>query len=147
MASITMLLVAIPLLWIIWGAFNLFTNYQKASELHVPLVFAPISPDNPMWIAIQTAFPFVFQYVPFQSIPWIRYCRLGWEFHDRYKTHERLGDAWMLVTPHRIWLYVAQNKAAVDIFSRSRDFGRPVWMLGASIMPSPEVFVILLTSI
>lgn len=139
MASITLLFTAVPLLWMLWGAYNLYINYQQASKLHVPLVFAPVSPDNPMWIAIQTAFPLVFRHVPFQSIPWIRYCRLGWEFHDRYRTHERLGDAWILVTPNRNWLYVANNEAAADIFSRSRDFGRPVWMLEMLNVFGPNV--------
>ena len=139
MANINLLLVAMPLIWVLWGAFSLFTNYQKASRLHLPMVFAPVSPDNPIWIAIQTAFPIGFQYVPFRSIPWIRYCRLGWEFHDQYKTHERLGDAWMLVKPNQNWLYVAQNDATVDILSRSRDSARPVWTLGKSIFPSPDV--------
>lgn len=70
------------------------------------------------------------QMLPFGSIPLIRYCRLGWEFYDRYKTYRRLGDAWILVTSERNWLYVAQGQAAMEIFARGRDFGRPVFMLG-----------------
>lgn len=93
-------------------------------------MLAPISPDNSIWIALQTAFPFIIRRIPFGSIPLLRYCRLGWEFGDRYMTHQRLGDAWVLVTPGRNWLYVAQAEAAYDIFARGRDFGRPVFMLG-----------------
>lgn len=128
--AIYMTLALIPLAWSILTAYRLLANYRRASQLSIPLVVAPISPDNAIWIAFQTAFPSVIKFIPFGSIPLVHYCRLGWEFHDRYKTHQRLGDAWMLVTPERNWLYVAQGQAAYEIFARGRDFGRPVFMLG-----------------
>ena len=128
--NIGIVLASISIAWFAFQACRLFLNYRQAMQIGLPLVFAPVSPDNPIWIALQTAFPSFFKHVPFGAVSWLRYCRLGWEFHDRYKTHERLGDAWMLVTPDKNWLYVGQGKAAHDIFSRNRDFGRPVWMLG-----------------
>ena len=123
-------LALIPLTWSFFKVYRLLANYRRASTLGVPLVLAPISPDNPFWIALQTAFPFVFRRIPFGSIPLLRYCRLGWEFHDRYATHQTLGDAWALVTPDRNWLHIANAESAYEIFARGRDFGRPVFMLG-----------------
>ncbi len=128
--AIWLILTSILFAWVTLQAWRLFSNYHRATQLGLPLAFAPVSPDNPLWIALQTAFPSIFKRIPFGAFSCIRYCRLGWEFHDRYRTHKRLGDAWMLVTPDKNWLYVAQGKAAHDIFSRNRDFGRPVWMLG-----------------
>lgn len=128
--AVYMALALIPLTWLFINAYRLLANYRRAPALHGPLVLALISPDNPIWIALQTALPCVFRHIPFQSISFLRYSRLGWEFHDRYKTHQRLGDAWVLVTPDRNWLYVAQAEAACEIFARGRDFGRPVFMLG-----------------
>jgi hypothetical protein len=130
--AVYMGLALIPLIWSLITAYRLLANYRRASRLGQPLVLAPISPDNSIWIALQTAFPFIFRRIPFVSIPLLRYCRLGWEFHDRYTTHQRLGDAWVLVTPDRNWLYVARAEAAYDIFARGRDFGRPVFMMGQS---------------
>ena len=92
----------------------------------------PISPDNPLWIALQTAFTSLFKYVPFDAWSFTRYCKLGWEFHDRYRTYALLGDVFMLVTPDRNWLYIGEAEAANDVFSRGREFGRPVWMLSTS---------------
>lgn len=125
-----LVLASIPLVWLCFTAYRLFRNHQRALELNVPIVYAPISSDTPIWIAFQTAFPVIFKLIPFSAIPFLRYCRIGWEFHDRSKTHERLGDAWVLVTPDKNWLYVAQADAAYEIFSRHRDFERAVWMLG-----------------
>ena len=125
-----LLLVYVLVLWCFYTGYCLLVNYRRASRLNVPIVCIPVSPDNPLWIALQTTFSSLFKHVPFDAFSFTQYCRLGWEFHDRYKTHQRLGDAWMLVTPDRNWLYVAQAEAAYEIFSRGREFGRPVWMLG-----------------
>ena len=128
--AVYLVLASLPLVWLCFTAYRLFRNQQRASELHVPIVYALISSDNPLWIAFQTGFPVICNFIPFDAIPILRYSRLGWEFHDRSKTFERLGDVWVLVTPDKNWLYVAQADTAYEIFSRGRDFGRAVWMLG-----------------
>ncbi len=127
-----LLLAFVPVVWCCYNAYCLLINYRRASCLNIPIVCVLVSPDNPFWIALQTAFSYGFKYIPFDALSFTRYCRLGWEFHDRYKTHQRLGDVWMLVTPDRNWLYIAQAEAAYAVFSRGREFGRPVWMLSES---------------
>ena len=130
----TLLLPAATLaIWCIYNAYCFILNYHRAPQLNIPLVCVPISPDNPLWIALQTSFSSVFKHVPFDYFSVTRYCQLGWEFHDRYKTHQRLGDAWILVTPDKNWFYTSHAEAACEIFSRSREFGRPVWMIGRII--------------
>lgn len=126
------LLSLFPFVWLLYKARNLSLNYRRAAALNLPIVWAPVSPDSQVWIAIQVGLRSIMKHVPLEASSLTRYCRLGWEFHDRYKTHERLGNAWVLVTPHRIWLYVAESGAAHEINSRSRDFKRPVWMQGAN---------------
>ena len=123
-------LASFPLVWLCYTAYRLSCNHRRAAELHVPIAYALISSDNPLWIAFQTAFPFIFDIIPVNAIPFLRHSRLGWEFYDRSKTFERLGDVWVLVTPEKNWLYVAQADTAYEIFSRGRDFERAVWMLG-----------------
>ena len=56
--GIYLALASIPLAWLCLKAYRLFRNHQRALELKVPIVYAPISPDTPLWIAFQTAFPF-----------------------------------------------------------------------------------------
>ena len=123
------LLALAPVVWCLYIASCLLINYRRASRLKIPMVCVPVSPDNPLWIAFQAAFSQILKHVPFDAFSMTRYCRLGWEFHDRFRTHQRLGHAWMLVTPDRNWLYIGQAEAASDIFARGREFGRPVWML------------------
>ena len=123
-------LASVPLVWLCFTAYRLFRNHQRALKLNVPIVYALISSDNPIWIAFQTAFPFIFDIISLDDIPSLRHSRLGWEFHDRSRTFERLGDVWVLVTPEKNWLYVAQADTAYEILSRGHDFERAVWMLG-----------------
>ena len=131
--AVLLLAAAILAIWCIYNGYCLLLNYHHASRLKIPIVCVPITPDNPIWIALQTSFSSVFKYVPFDYFSVTRYCRLGWEFHDRYKTHQRLGDAWILVTPDKNWFHTSHAEAACDIFARSREFGRPVWMSGRII--------------
>ena len=119
-----------PIAWVLYNASCLFSNYVKASKLGLPMVACPVSPDNSLWIAFQVTFGSILRYVPLEAISFTRYSRLGWEFHDRYQTHLRLGDVFLLVTPAKNWLNVANPQAVTDIFSRGRDFKRPIWMLG-----------------
>jgi hypothetical protein len=122
------------LLFVLYKVYSVYLNYTKASKLGLPLVVSPITPDDPLWIALQTAFGSILRHFPFAATSFTRHCRLGWEFHDRYQTHARLGDAWILVTPVRNWLYVANPAAVINIFGRGQDFMRPVWMLGIFIL-------------
>jgi hypothetical protein len=131
-----MLYLILPILllfaWLLYKVRCLLLNYRRAASLNLPIVWASVSPDSQVWIVIQVGFSSIMKYVPLEAFSYTRYCRLGWEFHDRYKTHERLGNAWLLVTPHRVWLYVVESEAAHEIFSRGRDFGRSVFMQGAN---------------
>ncbi|KAL9020662.1 MAG: hypothetical protein Q9185_002110 [Variospora sp. 1 TL-2023] len=127
------------LIWCIYQAYRLLTNYNRASRLGVPTVCVPISPDNALWIALETSFTSVFKYIPFDAFSCTRYCRLGWEFHDRFRTYSRLGDVFMLVTPDRNWLYVGEAEAVNDILSRGREFGSAAWMMNALNVFGPNI--------
>ncbi|KAL8768824.1 MAG: hypothetical protein Q9194_005609, partial [Teloschistes cf. exilis] len=122
--DLLLLVALLPLSWISYSIYCLLHNYREASHLGIPIICVPISPDNQLWIALQTAFPSLYKRLPFNAFAPTRHCRLGWEFRDRYKTHERLGDAWVAVTPWRNWIYIAQAEAAAEIYARNRDFAQ-----------------------
>lgn len=129
---IYVLLVSAPAVYFLFNLYYLLINYARASRLGIPRVCVLISPDNPLWIALQTSFSSLFRHIPLEYLSLTKYCRLGWEFHDRYRMHQRLGDVWVLVTPNRNFLHVAQAEAANDILRRSHEFVHPCWMTGES---------------
>ena len=118
------------LTWIAYTALRLLRNYRQACQLRLPTVVVPFSPENTAWVATQMLLKPLFRYLPLDSVSFFRCCRFGWEFKDRYSTHLRLGDAWILVTPEKNWLFVVDVETVSDIFARGRDFIRPSWMYG-----------------
>lgn len=117
--------------WIVYIGLCLFSNYRKAISMGLPVVISPVSPENPLWMAFQTVFSDVLRHFPWSATSLTRHCQSSWEFYDRYKSHERYGDAWALVTPGWTWLYIADKDAIMDIFARSKEFKRPLFMNGA----------------
>ncbi|KAG6362779.1 hypothetical protein INS49_007873 [Diaporthe citri] len=42
--------------------------------------------------------------------------------HDRFRSHQEMGDVFMMVTPGRNWLYIANPDALMDMFRRRAEF-------------------------
>ena len=93
------------------------------------MVLLPVSPDNPVWMLVSGLVLGTIRLL-FGETSVTRYGRLGWEFYDKYRIHLRLGDAIILVTPGKNWVYICNAEAATEIFQRRNDFYRPTEMLG-----------------
>jgi hypothetical protein len=70
--------------------------------------------------------------LPFSDNNFTRYNYRGWEMDDRLRTHQELGDAFVMVSPGRIWLYIANPDTLTDVFRRRLDFPRCVELTGMS---------------
>ncbi|MCJ1260725.1 hypothetical protein MMC22_000587 [Lobaria immixta] len=132
-------LLVIPLTYVAWSLFSLARNYTIAREIGVPLIVLPISPLNPIWMLVEKFFIPILRMLPFGSGNFTRYQRLGWEFDDRSKTHEELGDAYMAVTPGKNWLYICDHEAISDLLHRRNEFKRPLEILDMLNVFGPNV--------
>lgn len=112
--------IVVLLFFLLYNAYSLYSNYKSASKLGLSRIIIPITPDNSLWIAFQTAFKVIVRRFPFGATSFTRHIRLGWEFHDRFRTPLQLGDAFVLITPIRNWVFVANAAAVTDIFSRGK---------------------------
>lgn len=56
----------------------------------------------------------------------IRYMRRGWHFREKAAAHLRHGPVWALASPVGINMHFSDPAAVGDIFSRRRDFVRPI---------------------
>lgn len=139
-------LLVLPISYIVWSLFSLASNYATAQKVGVQLIVLPISPLNPIWMLVDKFFIPILKLLPFGSGNFTRYQRLGWEFEDRSKTHEELGDAYMAVTPGKNWLYICDHEAISDLLLRRNEFKRPLEILGWSFTPIalPIAWVLLL---
>lgn len=122
-------LFGLVLAYFLWSLICLEINVRKARSLNVPYVRLPIDSNNIPWTIFQ---PYVWNILDRLSIKWssypdfIRYSRRGWHFADKSETHVRLGPVWALVTPATIYVHIAEPDAINEMFTRRRDFVRPI---------------------
>ncbi|RDL38404.1 Cytochrome P450 [Venustampulla echinocandica] len=96
--------------------------------MHIPIIVVLASGDNPVWILLSKPILAVFRFI-FGEIDIVKYGKPGWESKDKYKMHEKLGDAVVHVSPGHNWLYICNPAAVNDIFKRKDDFDRPPELL------------------
>ncbi|KAK4117833.1 cytochrome P450 [Canariomyces notabilis] len=135
MAWLYSALIAAPLLltsaFVVQTITGLLRNYAAARTIGVPIRFIPISPLNPFWVLVDRKALSFLRRLPFlRNSSFARYNWRGWEVADRYRSHQEIGDLWVLVTPFKNWIYVNDPEALNSIFRRGSDFPRPVFVNG-----------------
>lgn len=119
-------------------AYGLSRNYAAARTIGVPIRFIPISPLNPFWVLVdRKVLSFLRSLIGDNSFT--RYNWRGWEVADRYRSHQEMGDLWVLVTPYKNWIYVNDPDALNSVFRRSADFPRPAFVNGSSCAPTSRL--------
>jgi len=74
----------------------------------------------------------VLSWIPFGSESFTRYAHRGWDVHDRAKTFLELGDAFILVTTGKNWLYICNADTLMELLQRKSEFRRPLEIMGKS---------------
>jgi len=94
-------------LLVIHSIISLARNYFVARQIGLPIRVIPIDHTNPLWLAVDRK---VLSYI--KRLPgflgdnsFTRYNFRTWEMHDRLRPHQEMGDAFVIVTPARIWFY------------------------------------------
>ncbi|KAK4097301.1 cytochrome P450 [Parathielavia hyrcaniae] len=124
------LVTAITVILVVHSAISLGRNYLVARRIGVPVRVIPIDHANPLWMAVDRR---VLSYV--RRLPgflgdnnFTRYNFRAWEMYDRLRPHREMGDAFVIVTPARIWFYLASPDALMGCFRRRADFPHCVEM-------------------
>lgn len=93
-----------------------------ARKIGVPLRVIPIDHVNPLWMLVDTKILALVKKLPWSNNSFTRYNFRTWEMHDRYDSHHEMGDAFIIVTPRRNWLYIANPDVIMDMFRRRSEF-------------------------
>ena len=124
----------LPVTYLVWLAHRLTTNYAIARRVGVPVVVIPVNPESPAWMLTSDYLgPFidcVLSWAPFGSGSFTRYAHRGWDVRDRAKSFLELGDAWILVTTGKNWLYVCNADTVTELLQRRKEFERPLEIMG-----------------
>ncbi|KUI70320.1 Cytochrome P450 4X1 [Cytospora mali] len=101
-----------------------FENYRVASKTGLPIRIIPIDHTNTIWTLLDRKVLSLVRKLPgiLGNNSFTRYNYRTWEIHDRYRSHHEMGDAFIMVTPWRNWLYVANPEIIMEIFRRRSDF-------------------------
>lgn len=110
----------------------LLRNFQKARRIGIPIRVMPISSLNPLWMLLDTKVLSRARRLPGRlgDNSFTRYNWRGWELADRGKSHQEMGDAFIIVTPGRNTLYIANPNSVVELLRRSKDFPHDAKLTG-----------------
>ena len=113
------------LLIFIWYLSSFPRNYYLARKTGLPIFLCPVNPANPYWLALSAILePVLAKYLPSVVYDRIKVAIFGWEFRCRYTVHAKLGPVFVLVTPARNEIWIADPEMAQAILSRWRDFSQ-----------------------
>jgi hypothetical protein len=117
---------------LLYSGVCLFRNYLVARKFGVPVRIILIDHVNPFWLVIDRPVLSLVKCLPFGlgNNSFTRYNYRGWEVPDRYFSHHEMGDAYVLVSPGNIWLYIADPDAVVDTLRRANEFPRETSVTG-----------------
>ncbi|KAH7110906.1 cytochrome P450 monooxygenase-like protein, partial [Dendryphion nanum] len=128
LVTTTFMLALILLLSTIWA---IIRNHAVAKTMGLPVIVVPISPENPIWmLAGRHIMPFL-RRLPFGNGNFTRFGYVGWQFDEKYKVHQELGDAVVFTTPGKNWIYICNADAIHQLIRQERqgEFARPVELL------------------
>ena len=118
------------LAWLAWTAICLLRNYRLALSTGLPMVVLPVNTFNLAWMLfIRRFFPRtipILKSLPWGMGSWAEYSDFGWNFQAGYAVHQKHGDAFLVVSPGMVELFLADAAAAHAVTSRRRDFIKPV---------------------
>ncbi|KAL1643698.1 hypothetical protein SLS58_004713 [Diplodia intermedia] len=131
---------AIPL-YLIWSAVSLYNNVRRAKATGLRVHISPISPGNPLWLIFE---PLIVRTLEMllgvnNATELLLMSKRSWNFHDRYRMHDRYGKVFAHATPADIEIYVADAAASDELLARKRDFIKPMHMVEVINVYGPSV--------
>lgn len=117
---VAFLLIAITFL--LHSATCLFRNYLRARVIGVPVRIILFDHINPLWMLISQPIVAFLNRLPLGLGKFFEYNYLGWEYSVRWKAHYEMGDAFILCSPSRLWLYLGTPELVTNVLKRPSDF-------------------------
>jgi hypothetical protein len=116
--------------WVGWKGTNLMRYRNIAKSTGLPYIVSPFGSHDPVWIVFQRFLRPALENLPLGMGTWVKYMVRGWNCYDKAKSHEQLGNVFMLVTPSGNDMYIADAAASDSVLSRRKDFIKPLEMMG-----------------
>ena len=117
------MMLALFILLTIWYFSSIPRNYRLARATGLPILLCPVNPSNPFWLVLSTIFePTLSRYLPTFVYHRIKVAIFGWEFRCRYTVNQEMGAVFVLVTPAKNEVWIADPEMAQAVLMRRNDF-------------------------
>jgi hypothetical protein len=105
-------------------------NYLRARQMGLPIKIIPIDHMNPLWAVLDRKIVPLVKLLPFGlgNNSFTRYNFRGFELEDKTRSHDEMGDAFILVSPRYVWVYINDPESVMDCLRRKADFKHPIFM-------------------
>ncbi|KAI0006823.1 cytochrome P450 [Xylariaceae sp. FL0662B] len=112
--------------WVAYSGLCLSRNYLKAWKIGVPIRIIPVDHLKKPWLLVDRHVTSLVRRLPGRlgKNNFTRFNYRGWHEHDGLRSHDEMGEAFVLVTPSHIWLYLANPVSLMDMYRRGGDFPR-----------------------
>jgi cytochrome P450 len=137
--AMLLVIASISIAFVAWLLISLTRNYTTAYTIGLPILLSPVYPLNPFWALLESRLVPLLTRLPFFLIKWIDYTEFSWAYYDRSQLHEKLGPAYVIVSPGDIRVILADPQAAEDVLLRRKDFIKPPIMYKALELFGPNV--------
>ena len=127
--------------WGFWTGNSFLSNLKIARRTGLPIVISPVFIFNPLWVLFHKNLISLLKSLPWGLGNFTRYNKLGWTYDDKYRIHEELGDAFIVVNPSQNDLYVAEAGAIDAITARRKDFTKPAAMYSEFNVPDNATMI------
>ncbi|KAK0628381.1 cytochrome P450 [Bombardia bombarda] len=127
------------ILWVVYCGYCLYSNYVEARKIGVLIRVIRISHLNYLWLLIDKRVISMVKQLPgpLGDNSFTRYNYRGWHEHDSTRSHDEMGDAFVVVTPDQNWLYLANPDALTDTCACNKSLNEQcnavVWTEAASL--------------
>lgn len=111
---------------------RLILNYRQAQSLDLPIMLAPFTWQDPLWMIIGPHISFL-RHLPFGS--WYKYTLFGWQLEDRNQIHSSRGPAFIIVTPKNNEILISDPSASEELLNKWK-----VWTKSPALYSIFEVF-------
>ncbi|KAK8170658.1 cytochrome P450, partial [Phyllosticta citribraziliensis] len=132
MSSLFYTLLVPVLSYFLWNLIGIIKNIRKARAIGIPVVWSPVSPENPIWIICSKKVAPYIRRLPFGD--WTDYSTIDWTWNDRendFKVLRKYGKVFAHVMPGKLVIRTADPAMVHRVLSDRRAF---VKSLGAVYM-------------
>lgn len=102
-------------------------NYSIAKRIGLRTVIVPGNLTSPVWLLLGPRLAALERWLTGGQNRLLRYGWLGFDFEEKARVHLELGDAFVIVTPGKNYVYLADSVAISHVFQTERrgDFVQP----------------------